>query len=156
WLLFLLPLRNGHIQRLWLHAYFILTHFLGALFCYWLCRDLGRTTDASVFAGFAFAVGGVVGSIAWPQMLNGAIWLPLVLLFYLRSVRGQRRLASAAFTGTFLGISFLSGHHQIPVFIALMMAGLWLAEFWRSRARAIAPITLFVLFWSCQCAAGAA
>src|ERR1700753_2682481 len=32
WLLFLLPFRDGHIQRGWLHAYFILIHCFAALF----------------------------------------------------------------------------------------------------------------------------
>jgi hypothetical protein len=150
WLLFLLPLRDGHIQRVWLDAYFILTHFFAALFCFWLCRDLGRTVAASLFAGFTFGVGGLVGSIEWPQMLQGAIWIPLIVLFYLRSVRGQRGLASAAFSGTFLGIAFLSGHHQIPTFAALMMAALWLVEFWRQRthwtARVLPRAAVFVLF----------
>lgn len=146
WLLFLMPLRNGRIQQVWLHLYFILTHFLAALFCYWLCRDLGRTVSASIFAGCAFALGGVVGSIGWPQMLNGAIWIPLVLLFYLRSVRGERTLSSAAFAGTLLGISFLSGHHQIPTFTGLMMAALWLFEFRRRRLGALRPAAVFALF----------
>ena len=149
WLLFLLPLREGHIQLAGLHGYFILTHFLAALACFWLCRDLGRTIGASIFAGFAFALGGLVGSIEWPQMLNGAVWIPLCLLFYFRSVRGQARLTSAAFAGTFLGISFLSGHHQIPTFAAVMMAGLWLVEFWRGRSqwpRRLEQTGVFVLF----------
>ena len=146
WLLFLSPLREGHIQRMWLNVYFILTHFFAALFCYWFCRDLGRTASASLFGGFAFALGGVVGSIAWPQMLNGAVWIPLVLLFYLRSVRGYNRLTSAALAGTFLGISFLSGHHQIPTFTALMMLVLWLVELSRRRVRALSSVAMFVTF----------
>ena len=99
WLLFLLPLRDGRVQLRGLDAYFILTHFCAALFCFWLCRDLGRTIGASIFAGFAFAVGGLVGSIEWPQLLSGTLWIPLCVLFYLRSVRGQRRFAGAAFAG---------------------------------------------------------
>jgi len=146
WLLFLLPLRNGHIQQVWLHLYFIVAHLFAALACYWLCRDLGRTVSASILAGSAFALGGVVGSIGWPQMLNGAIWIPLVLLFYFRSVRGEHSLVSAALAGTFLGISFLSGHHQIPTFTSAMMAALWLFEFFRRRLRALRPAGLFVLF----------
>jgi hypothetical protein len=149
WLLFLLPLRDGHIQLTGLHWYFILTHWFAALACYWLCRDLGRTVGASIFAGFAFAIGGLVGSIEWPQMLNGAVWIPLCLLFYFRSVRGEARLASAAFAGTLLGISFLSGHHQIPTFAALMMAGLWFVELWRTRTSWTRPLQqagLFALF----------
>ena len=146
WPLFLLPLRGGHVQLVWLNLYFILTHFFAAIFCYWLCRDLGRTVAASVFAGFTFGAGGLVGSIAWPQMLNGAIWIPLVVLFYMRSVRGRRPIANAAFAGMFLGISFLSGHHQIPVFTTLMMIGLWLVEIWRRRLAALFPTTVFFVF----------
>src|SRR5215831_14953801 len=99
WLLFLLPLRNGHIQQVWLHLYFIVAHLFAALACYWLCRDLGRTVSASILAGSAFA-------------------------------------------GTFLGISFLSGHHQIPTFTSAMMAALWLFEFSRWRLRALRPAGL--------------
>jgi hypothetical protein len=146
WLLFLRPLRDGHIQPLWLNIYFILTHYLAGLFCYWLCRDVGRSPPASILAGSAFALTGVVGSIGWPQMLNGAIWTPLPFLFFLRSSRGERPLTSAALCGTFLGISFLSGHHQIPTFIALMIASLWLLELWRRRSQALAPFAVFLLF----------
>jgi hypothetical protein len=146
WPLFLMPLRNGHIQLVWRHVYYILTHFFAALFCFWLCRDLGRSLAASVFAGFSFALGGLVGSIAWPQMLNGAIWIPLVLLFYLRAVRGRQPLKNAALAGTMLGIAFLSGHHQIPTFTGLMMGGLWLLELWRSRMAALRPIAVFAIF----------
>src|SRR6266436_494536 len=59
-------------------------------------------------------------------MLNGAVWVPLVLMFFLRAMRGGRVIASAAWSGAFLGIAFLSGHHQIPIFIGLAMAGAWL------------------------------
>ena len=93
WFLFLAPLKDGHIQKVWMNVYFIVTHVFAALFCYWLCRDLGRTIAASVLAGTAFALSGVVGTIGWPQMLNGAIWIPLVLLFFLRSARGERPFA---------------------------------------------------------------
>jgi hypothetical protein len=146
WPLFLLPLHNGHINQLWLNFAFILTHFLAALFCYWLCRYLGRSRAASVLGGAAFALSGVVGSVGWPQMLNGAIWIPLVFLFLLRATRGERTLTSAALAGTFLGISFLSGHHQIPTFTALMVAGVWIFELWRQRRRAIKPAAVSVLF----------
>ncbi len=145
WVLFLLPLKNGRINPLWLNLDFILTHFLAALFCYWLCRYLGRSRAASILAGAAFALSGVVGSVGWPQMLNGAIWIPLVFLFLLRAIRGERTLVSAAISGTFLGFSFLSGHHQIPTFTALMVAGVWIFEIWR-RLRALKPAAVSLLF----------
>ncbi len=84
WPLFLAPLKDGHIQPVWMNVYFILTHFLAALFCYCLCRNLRLSRMASMLGGIAFALAGVVGSLGWPQMLNGAIWIPLVMLFFLR------------------------------------------------------------------------
>jgi Bacterial membrane protein YfhO len=146
WLLFLLPLSSGRINQMWLHFYFIITHFFAAVFCYWLCRDLKRTRSGSILAGVVFALSGVVGSVGWPQMLNGAIWIPLIVLFLLRSCRGERPLTSAALSGTFLGIAFLSGHHQIPTFTCLMASSLWLFEISRRRLQASKPIAMFVLF----------
>ena len=146
WPLFLLPLKNGRINPLWLNLDFILTHFLAALFCYWLCRYLGRSRAASILGGVAFALSGVVGSVGWPQMLNGAIWIPLVFLFLLRATRGEHAIASAALSGTFLGISFLSGHHQIPTFTGLMVAGVWIYEIWRQRLRAGKLAAVSLLF----------
>src|SRR5205823_710973 len=76
------------------------------------CRDLKRSRAASLLAGLAFGLGGFVGTNNWPQMLNGAVWAPLVLLFFLRAMRGERPVASSAWSGAFLGIAFLSGHHK--------------------------------------------
>ena len=146
WPLFLLPLKNGRINPLWLNLDFILTHFFAALFCYWLCRYLGRSRAASILGGVAFALSGVVGSVGWPQMLNGAIWIPLVFLFLLRATRGEKATASAALSGAFLGIAFLSGHHQIPTFAALMVAGVWIFELWRQRLRAIKLAAISLVF----------
>jgi hypothetical protein len=146
WLLFLSPLKNGHIDPVWLHLCYIVTHLFAALFCYCLCQYLGRSLPASILAGAAFALSGVVGSVGWPQMLNGAIWIPLVFLFLLRTIRGERGLASAGIAGAFLGTSLLSGHHQIPTFIGLMAAGLWIFAIWRHRIAALKPAALFVLF----------
>src|SRR6266567_6349343 len=126
WLLFLAPLRHGWIRQSFLHWYFVLIHFQAALFCYWLCRDLKRSRAASLVSGLAFGLGGFVGTNNWPQMLNGAVWAPLILLFFLRAMRGERPVSSAAWSGAFLGMAFLSGHHQIPIFICLTMAGAWL------------------------------
>ena len=146
WPLFLMPLKNGRINPLWLNLDFILTHFLAALFCYWLCRYLGRSRAGSILGGVAFALSGVVGSVGWPQMLNGAIWIPLVFLFLLRAARGEKAIASAALSGAFLGIAFLSGHHQIPTFIGLMVAGVWIFEIWRQQLRAAKLVAVSLLF----------
>ncbi|MGI8988001.1 MAG: hypothetical protein ACR2I2_00270 [Bryobacteraceae bacterium] len=126
WILFALPLRHGWIRQVYLHWYFVLIHYMGGLFCYWLCRDLRRTVLASLFAGAAFGVGGFMGTTDWPMMLNGAVWAPLVFVFFLRVLRGERPLGNSAFAGASLGMAFLSGHHQVPIFITLAILGSWI------------------------------
>ncbi len=126
WILFSLPLRHGWIRQVYMHWYFVLIHYLGALFCYLLCRDLKRSRGASLIAGCAFGLGGFMGTTDWPVMLSGAIWTPLVLLFLLRVSRGDRPNLSAPLAGAMLGMAFLSGHHQVPIFVALMCGGMWL------------------------------
>jgi len=149
WILYSLPLKEGHIRKSYLHWYFALLHVLAAWFCYWLCRDLGRSRMASLLAGTAFAVAGIVGTIEWPQMLNGAIWAPLVLMFLLRAVPGERPMFSAAVCGFFLGVSWLSGHHQIPIFMTLAIVGVWAFYLFREGKvnwNVLAMVGVFAVF----------
>jgi hypothetical protein len=125
WILFLLPLRHGWIRQSYLNWYFVLIHFMASWFGYLLCRDLKRSRLASIVAGCVFAFGGWVGVTEWPQMLNSAVWAPLVLLFLLRSLRGERPVASAAASGAFFGMAWLGGHHQIPIFLLLTTGAIW-------------------------------
>ena len=131
WLLFLVPESHGHIRMVALQWYFVVIHYMAALFCFLLCRDLGCTRAASLVAGLVFSLGGFMGTTSWPQMMNGAVWFPLVLLFLLRSARGTRSLSSAALAGTCLGLAWLSGHHQVPIFTTLTVTGVWLFYIFR-------------------------
>ena len=133
WILYALPLRNGHIGFGYLKWYWVVIHWMAAWFAYWLCRDLGRTRAASFIAGVAFALGGAIGTTAWPQKLNGMIWIPLVLLFFFRAVEGRRPLLSSALSGFALGMSWLAGHHEIPLYVSLAMVGLWIFCFFREK-----------------------
>lgn len=126
WLFWLMPRRNGHIQMAAVQWYYVLIHWMATLFAYYLCRDLGRSRIASVTGGLIFSLAGYMGTTEWPQMLNGAVWTPLVFLFLLRAARGRRPWSSAGFCGACLGMSWLSGHHQIPIFLTLPAAGCWI------------------------------
>lgn len=127
WLLFWLPFdANGHIQSWALAWYFIVIHFMAAAFCYRLCRDLGRSVAAAVMAGMIFSFAGFIGATDWPQMINGAVWMPLVFLYMLRAGAGKRPLVNGALAGAFLGAAWLSGHHQVVMFTSLAFAGVWI------------------------------
>ncbi len=138
WPLFWAPLTDGSINPRWVNLHFGLMHLLPALFAYGLARELGRSRYGAVLAGLAFAGGGYIGAIGWPQMLAGAIWLPATLLFFHRSVRlgwTPAGWASAALCGGSIGMSLLSGHHQAPYFGALALGGLFLWLAWEERER---------------------
>ncbi|HEY4359901.1 MAG TPA: YfhO family protein [Bryobacteraceae bacterium] len=126
WLLFLAPLKRGWIEQGALHWYYVLIHYLAALTAYALSRDLGRSRRASILAGCVYALGGYVAATMAPQMLNGAVWTPLVFLFLFRAERGHRPWASALLSGFFLGFGWLAGHHQMNLFVSLAATGLWL------------------------------
>jgi len=121
WILFALPLQNGHIAPGVLAWYYVAIHLMAAAFAYLFCRDLRRSRTASFAGGLTFSLSGFLGDTDWPQMMNGAVWAPLVFLFQLRGGVGN-----AALSGMFLGLAFLSGHHQVPIFIALAWIGVWI------------------------------
>jgi hypothetical protein len=119
WLLFLLPLRDGWLRLSFVDWYFVGCHILAAWLAYWLCRDRSLGRWAAVGGGLAFSLSGWLGTVTWPQMLNGAIWAPAVFLFLFRINEGRRPIASSLLAGFFLGLSWLSGHHQAPIFLSL-------------------------------------
>jgi hypothetical protein len=145
WPLFLMPFgRDGRLQPVFMNIQFILSHIMAAIFCYWLCRDLGRSRVASALGGLAFSLTGMVGGWGWPQMLNNSIWMPLPVLFFRRSiVMAEHRLANVALAGAFMGVMFLGGHHQIPTLFALLMGGVWLVRVWKERLAAMVPAIVF-------------
>jgi hypothetical protein len=125
WLLFLMPLRHGWLRESVLHWYYVLIRFFAALTSYALCRELGRSRAASVLGACLYALGGYVGNTVWPQMVQGAVWSPLALLYLLRAEKGERRWSSALLSGFFLVIGWLGGHHQMNLFVSLAIAGIW-------------------------------
>lgn len=117
--------------------YMVAIHYLGALFMYLLARDLNRSRFASIVAGLAFTICAYMGSIIWPQKLNGAIWAPLIFLFFLRVYRGAAIWRNAAFAGACLGAAFLSGHHEACLFMGFAVVASWLWLLWEERASAV-------------------
>jgi hypothetical protein len=147
WPLFAMPLRDGHIPLGVLHWYWVLIHFVAAAFCYWLCRDLGASSGASVLGGAIFGLAGYIGNTGTPQFLMSCVWIPVILLFFARVFRGEQTLASACWCGAALGAAFLGGHHNVPIYTSVLLFGLWLwflARNWRER-RAWTAAALFAV-----------
>jgi hypothetical protein len=132
WILWLWPHKGAHLPMWELQWYYVLVHFMAALFAYFLCRDLGRSRSASLAAGIIFALSGFIGTNGWPQMFNAAVWTPLIFMFLLRAARGVRPVASAALSGLFLGMAWLAGHHQVPIYLTVASALVWLYYVFRS------------------------
>ncbi len=148
WLLGVFPFREGKLNVDVVHWYFVLIHFQAALFCYLLCRDWKRSRAASVLGAAVFSFGGFLGCTDWPQILNGALWLPLVFLFLFRALRGERALFSAAMSGALLGVAWLSGHHEVPIYSTVVVAGIWVVAIWRGaawRLGVVAGLSLFLI-----------
>ena len=127
-LMMLWPLDEaGYLRTGVLNLYFVAMHLVAALGFYWLCRELKRSRAASILAAGAFSLGGFVGSAPWLDVLSGALWTPWVALFFVRAVRGRRPVESAAVGGLFLGVAWLSGHHEIPLLVTIALGCCWLA-----------------------------
>ncbi|MGA2181531.1 MAG: YfhO family protein [Bryobacteraceae bacterium] len=130
-----------------LNWWFIAVHLVAAFGCYALCRGVGLSRIASILGGAAFSCAGYFGSMPWLDTLNGASLAPLIVLFAIRIWSGCRRVQSAALLGLFLGLSWLSGHHEIPLIISyavlLFTVALWA---WRRRLDVRVLVSVAVAF----------
>ena len=115
-----------------LNWYFVYLHLIGALAAYWLCRELKLGVTASILGGFVYSFGGFTGATLWPEVLSSVVVAPLVFVFLVRALRGKREFSSAALSGMFLGLAWLSGHHEVPIYLSLTVGAVWLYGFaWR-------------------------
>ncbi|MBL8242128.1 MAG: YfhO family protein [Bryobacterales bacterium] len=149
WLLFVLPFTHGRLQTPILNGYFVFIHILGAWAMFALLRTLSIARPIAAVIAVAFGAGGYMAVIDWPQMLNGAVWLPVALLFWVRFLRAPRHWLTAALAGAAAGISVLSGHHSAPIIILASVAGLTAYMLvTRGRWRMYLPgLALFGLFF---------
>lgn len=141
WLLGLKP--EGAGGWLFLNVYFLLIRWIGAAGMYRLARALGAGRTASVLAGVAYAEAGAFAVAMRPQMAMGAMWAPWALRHLLKAVEAAGgtggSVRQAALGGFFLGLCWLSGHHQTPLFLTLGFGLAWViavAENWRKIAAA--------------------
>ena len=148
WLLFSLPQRDGFIRNGFLNWYFVILHMMAAGFAYALARGLGTSRVAGIACGLLFSLGGFMGRTDWPQMSSSALWTPLVLLAIVRAPASTRPFSLAALGGFALGLAFLSGHHQVPIFLSIAAGLFWIAQMLREAVFRPRVILLSAVFFA--------
>jgi hypothetical protein len=106
--------------------WFALIRLLGAVFMYALARELRLSPFSSIIAGIGFSLGGFVGRLGWPPYFESAIWIPLVVLFFLRALLAETRKAAilnANWSGLFMGLGLLIGGLHSFIMQGLALAG---------------------------------
>jgi hypothetical protein len=142
----LLPRKGGFIQFPLLNAYYVFIHLLAAWGAWRLLRDWGRSHGAALFGGCLFAFSGFVGTVPWLDVLNGAIWTPLTFLHVFRALRGERPWANAGLSGLWMGVAWLSGHHEVPLMVTLLLLGTWAWKALQDRKRlGLAAVSLGIM-----------
>ena len=155
--LFWAPLKHSWLSQGALHWFYVLPHWIAAMGFYKLCRELARSRLASIIAACLYSLGGLGSSLDWPQMNHATVWGPLALLFVFRAGKGHNPIQSGIFSGFFLGLSWLAGHHQIPIYFTLTTVGFWLHFFvtqkenrWKLAQAAMAAMACMFLISAVQ------
>ena len=133
--LLLAPRHAGFVQMSLVQWHFVFLHFMAGLFTYLLCRDQKLTKAASLAGAAVFGFAGIFGELNWPMMLSGAVWGPLILRFVFRVWRDEQTVWSGMLAGVCLGLAWLSGHHQIPIFYTLLTTALLIYGWWKNGER---------------------
>jgi hypothetical protein len=110
-----LPLSGGTLPVPTLNWWFVALHFAGAGFFYLLCRDNRVSRAAALLGAVSFSCCGFLGAVPWLDIGNGLTLTPLVFLFALRLWTRRLTVPNAVLLGVALGMSWLSGHHEIPL-----------------------------------------
>jgi hypothetical protein len=112
-----LPLRDGLLSFAELNWLYVTLHFLAALFAYRFCRYLALSLLPSLLGAVAFSCTGFLGSAAWLDLTSAVALTPLIFYFAFRLWTEDGILKSAAPLGIVLGLSWWTGHHEIPMIL---------------------------------------
>ncbi|MEK9150258.1 MAG: hypothetical protein AAB267_09490, partial [Candidatus Desantisbacteria bacterium] len=123
---------------------FVCLHiFLAGLFFYLLMKDQGLDLTASLFASLSYALSGIFLSTGNTIItLSSATWTPILILFYLRSLKMQS-IKYALLSGLVIAMQFLSG---TPDYLCLDFGLLFLLTMsWSIHKKSLFPIKSFLL-----------
>jgi len=127
WFHFLMYLFGGVGLMAWGQTLVVVFHLiLAGVGMVELTRRLGLNRLAQTVSGLAFRLSGYLVARAWFASINAAVaWLPWVMYFALKAVRGSERFRWGKL-GLVIGLQLLAGHAQ-TTWYTLLLAGLWVA-----------------------------
>lgn len=109
-----------------IQVYTVVHMMLGALFFFFLARELGLSPAAAAGGSMVFVFSGFFKAhLRHTDMIGSIIWLPAILAFMHRFAR-TGRTANVILAGLLLGLSFLSFHVNMAV-ITVMVTAAWAA-----------------------------
>jgi hypothetical protein len=136
WLLYAFPMGpSGQLSPRLYQDFIVLAHFLAACFMFLLIKDLGLSSFSGLAAGITFGMGGLIARAPWPDMIDSAVWLPLVILFLrraLRSVEPGRKIRYGALCGMALGMAVLAGRIHIVMMDVIVVVSAALYFTWNA------------------------
>ena len=125
-LVYIMPLDgNGMVSERIYNEFYVLTHILAAIFMFLLARHLRLSPLGSFVAGLSFSLGGYLANTGHPHTLDSGIWLPLIVLFFLRSSEEravERGAFFAALSGLSLGMAVLAGGIHMVIMGGILVA----------------------------------
>ena len=111
---------QGHLPYLTLERHLLLHYFLAGLFMYLFLRAQFLTRTGSLIAALYFMFSGfLVAHINHLDIVEGAIWLPLFLLFFQKALL-TGRWVYLGWTGITLALIFFTGHPQVTFMVCFM------------------------------------
>ncbi len=112
---------NGLLKFKYVEYQGIFHIFLAGLFMYCLMRSFKLDRLPSCISAFVFMFSGfLIAHMGHLGMVNGAVWLPLVLLFLNKAFK-EKRAVWCIPCGIFLAFSISAGHPQVPLLIIFAM-----------------------------------
>jgi len=113
----LAPLRDGLLSFAELNWLYVALHFVAAVFAFRFCRYLALPVAPSLLGAVAFSCTGFLGSAAWLDLSSAVALTPLIFYFAFRLWTEDGILKNAAPLGLVLGLSWWTGHHEIPMIL---------------------------------------
>ena len=142
------PDRYGLLSERLYHGYFVFAHVIAAVAMFALVRELELGYFAAVVGGLCFSVGGFMGQVPWPHLLESASWTPVLFLLFLRGSKAadfRRAVLYASLTGLALGLSILAGGLHMVFMQAILLAAAGVYQAFVQRGAGVAWIRPLVL-----------